>query len=103
MEPLVLVHPAGADASAFAPNLPALERFFRGPAHVLGCSDGATIALLLAVRRPELVRRLVVAAGVFHNAGWLPGVIPPELCNAILTKEPIPTYAPIRRAKEARS
>jgi pimeloyl-ACP methyl ester carboxylesterase len=116
MEPLVLLHPATADAQAFAPNVPALEPHFRvlapersrelpltfetdvaataafieseagGPAHVAGCSDGATIALLLAVRRPDLVRRLVVAAGVYHHSGWLPGVIPPD--DALHQREP---------------
>jgi pimeloyl-ACP methyl ester carboxylesterase len=48
-----------------------------GPAHVVGCSDGATVALLVALRRPELVRRVVLVAGVFHHDGWVPGVIDP--------------------------
>jgi len=54
-----------------------------GPAHLLGCSDGATVALLVALRRPDLVRRLVVVAGVFHRDGWDPTALdadadPPE-------------------------
>ena len=44
----------------------------------MGCSDGATVALLVALRRPDLVRRLVFVAGVFHRDGWLPGVIDPN-------------------------
>jgi pimeloyl-ACP methyl ester carboxylesterase len=60
-----------------------LERVVGQPTHLLGMSDGATVALLVALRRPDLVRRLVLVAGVFHHNGWLPGVIdsdsePPE-------------------------
>jgi pimeloyl-ACP methyl ester carboxylesterase len=47
-----------------------LER--TGPAHLLGCSDGATVALLTALLRPDLVQRLVVVCGVFHHDGWDP-------------------------------
>jgi pimeloyl-ACP methyl ester carboxylesterase len=60
-----------------------LETIVGGPAHLVGCSDGAIVALLVAVRRPDLVRRAAVIAGVFHRDGWLPGVLdsdeaPPE-------------------------
>ena len=50
-----------------------LERVVRGPAHLLGHSDGAPVALMAALKRPDLVRRLVFSAGVFHHAGWTPG------------------------------
>jgi pimeloyl-ACP methyl ester carboxylesterase len=46
--------------------------------HLLGCSDGATVALLAALRRPDLIDRLVLVAGVFHFNGWLPEVIDPS-------------------------
>lgn len=46
---------------------------------LLGFSDGAIVALLVAQRRPDLVERLVFAAGVFHHDGWLAGVIDPTL------------------------
>jgi valacyclovir hydrolase len=36
------------------------------PAHVLGWSDGAVVALLLAVRHPASVRTLVVVSGEAH-------------------------------------
>jgi len=49
-----------------------LENIVGGPAHVLGCSDGAIVALFTALLRPELVRRLVLVAGVFHRDGWHP-------------------------------
>jgi pimeloyl-ACP methyl ester carboxylesterase len=52
-----------------------LERVVGGPAHLLGHSDGAPVALLVALGRPELVRRLVFSAGVFHHDGWTPGAI----------------------------
>ena len=48
-----------------------------GPAHVFGCSDGATVALLVALQRPDLVHRLVLVAGVFHYDGWIPQAIDP--------------------------
>jgi pimeloyl-ACP methyl ester carboxylesterase len=37
-----------------------IEHVFGGPAHVIGNSFGAAIALNLALRRPELIRSLVV-------------------------------------------
>ena len=55
-----------------------LETVVRAPAHLIGCSDGAIVALLVALRRPDLVRKLVFIAGVFHRNGWAPGVVDPE-------------------------
>lgn len=50
-----------------------LENVMGGPTHVLGVSDGAAVALLLALHRPELVRRLVVVSGCSTGtAGTLP-------------------------------
>lgn len=111
-EPLVLLHPGGADSRAFESNLPGLVEHFRvlrpdrrghgrtpdvtgpisyhqmaddtvafveqvvgGPAHLVGHSDGAVVALAVALSRPDLVRRLVFASGVFHHDGWAPGAI----------------------------
>lgn len=51
------------------------------PARLLGVSDGAVVALTVALRRPDLVERLVLAAGVFHRDGWHAGVLdgdPPD-------------------------
>ncbi|WP_053207236.1 alpha/beta fold hydrolase [Jiangella muralis] len=47
-----------------------LERL-DGPARVAGYSDGAVVALLTALRRPDLVERLVLISGVFDPSGWL--------------------------------
>jgi pimeloyl-ACP methyl ester carboxylesterase len=55
-----------------------LERVAGEPAHLFGMSDGATVGLLAALRRPDLIRRLVVVAGVFHRDGWVPGVLDDE-------------------------
>jgi pimeloyl-ACP methyl ester carboxylesterase len=60
-----------------------LETVVGKPAHLVGCSDGAIVALLVALRRPDLVRQLAFIAGVFHYQGWAPGVLdatadPPE-------------------------
>lgn len=47
-----------------------LERHTSGPAPLLGYSDGAVVALLVALRRPDLVSHLVFVSGVFSLAGW---------------------------------
>jgi pimeloyl-ACP methyl ester carboxylesterase len=54
-----------------------LEHLANGSARLLGMSDGAIVALLVAHRRPDLAKRLVCVAGVFHNSGWVPGAIDP--------------------------
>jgi pimeloyl-ACP methyl ester carboxylesterase len=55
-----------------------IEEVVGGPTRVLGVSDGAIVALLVAFHRPDLVNRLVFAAGVFHHDGWWPQVIDPD-------------------------
>jgi pimeloyl-ACP methyl ester carboxylesterase len=60
-----------ADTVAF------LETVVGGPARVLGCSDGAIVAALTAVARPDLVAQLVCVAGPFHLSGWIPEAIDP--------------------------
>jgi pimeloyl-ACP methyl ester carboxylesterase len=58
-----------------------IEAVIGQPVYLLGCSDGATLALIVALRRPDLVRRLVFATGVFHRDGWEEGILdgePPE-------------------------
>lgn len=111
-EPLVLLHPGGADSRVFAPLLPHLGGRYRvltpdrrghgrtpdvdgpltyaamaddtaalideqvgAPVSLLGYSDGAVVALEVARRRPDLVRDVVLVAGVFHRDGWEPGVL----------------------------
>jgi pimeloyl-ACP methyl ester carboxylesterase len=55
-----------------------LETVVGGPAHLVGCSDGAIVALLVALLRPDLTRRVVLVAGVFHLDGWVAGVVDPD-------------------------
>jgi pimeloyl-ACP methyl ester carboxylesterase len=61
-----------ADTIAF------IEALLDGPVRMAGCSAGAVVALLVALRRPDLVSRLVLVAGVFHRDGWHPDAIDPE-------------------------
>ena len=49
-----------------------LETVVGEPAHLVGCSDGAIVGLLVALHRPDLVRKLAFIAGVFHYEGWAP-------------------------------
>lgn len=113
-DPLVLLHPGGADSRAYDLNLAGLAAAFRTyrfdrrgqgrtadpggpitfaqmtddtiafietvvnePVHLIGHSIGAPVGLLVARKRPDLVRRLVLSEGVFHHDGWLPGVLDP--------------------------
>jgi pimeloyl-ACP methyl ester carboxylesterase len=60
-----------------------IEQVVGGPTLLMGMSDGGVVALLVALRRPDLVRRLVFVAAVFHHEGWdegvlQPGAAPPE-------------------------
>lgn len=52
-----------------------LEKVVGGPAHLVGYSDGATTALQVALRRPDLVVRLVSISGQFHYTGMLPDML----------------------------
>lgn len=52
-----------------------LEVVVGGPAHLVGHSDGANVALLVARRRPGLARRLIRISGNFHHDGLIPGLI----------------------------
>ena len=60
-----------ADTVAF------IETVVGRPTRLLGVSDGAIVALVTAVRRPDLVTRLVAIAGPAHHQGWLPEAIDP--------------------------
>ena len=54
------------DAVAF------LDEVVGGPAHLVGYSDGAITALLVGLARPDLVRRMVLISGQFHQSGLIP-------------------------------
>lgn len=59
------------DAVAF------LEEVVEGPACLFGHSIGAPVGLLVALRRPDLVRGLIFSEGVYHHDGWIDGVLDP--------------------------
>jgi pimeloyl-ACP methyl ester carboxylesterase len=44
-----------------------------GPAHLVGHSIGAGVALTVVLRRPDLVRDLVLVSGAYHHDGILVG------------------------------
>ena len=49
-----------------------LEDVVKEPAHLIGHSDGAIIALMVAMHKPELVKSVVLFGGLFHFSGTLP-------------------------------
>jgi pimeloyl-ACP methyl ester carboxylesterase len=62
-----------ADTAAF------LDDLNIGRAHLVGHSDGANVALLVALSRPDLVDRLVLISGNFHYDGLAANVDLSEL------------------------
>lgn len=63
--------PFGYDAMA-GETIAFMEEVVRSPAHVVGWSDGGNVGLLVALRRPDLVRRLVLVGANFHHDGLMP-------------------------------
>lgn len=56
-----------ADTIAF------LETVVGEPAHLVGWSDGGILGLLVALRRPALIGRMVAIGANFHTEGLIPG------------------------------
>ena len=52
-----------ADTIAF------LEQVVGEPAHLVGWSDGGNVGLLIAIERPDLVRKLVTIGSNYHSEG----------------------------------
>ncbi|MET3920840.1 pimeloyl-ACP methyl ester carboxylesterase [Arthrobacter sp. UYEF20] len=71
-----------------------LEQVVGGPARLVGWSDGGIIALLVALRRPDLVHKLVVIGANYHYDGVMPVELDPqspalqELGNAYIERSP---------------
>jgi pimeloyl-ACP methyl ester carboxylesterase len=70
-----------------------------GPAHVVGWSDGANVGLITALRRPDLVRKLVLIGTAVHISGGTPAAqamlphltiehLPPPLVQAYAALSP---------------
>jgi pimeloyl-ACP methyl ester carboxylesterase len=74
------------DAVAF------LDEVVGGPAHLVGYSDGAIAALLAACARPDLVRRMVLISGQFHQSGLLPAFFHGPDAVAELQATPLATW-----------
>lgn len=49
-----------------------IEDVIEAPTHLIGHSDGAIIALMVAMRRPDLVKSVISFGGNFHHEGTLP-------------------------------
>jgi pimeloyl-ACP methyl ester carboxylesterase len=43
-----------------------------GPGHLVGWSDGGNVGVLVAIKRPDLVRKLVVMGANFSAEGLMP-------------------------------
>lgn len=56
-----------------------LESEVACPARLIGWSDGAVVALLVALRRPELVDRLVLIGQYFNSTGRITGGLVDQL------------------------
>jgi pimeloyl-ACP methyl ester carboxylesterase len=82
-----------ADTIAF------LEAMADGPAHLVGWSDGGIIALLVAARRADLVRRLVVISANFDTSG-----VPEEVMSHFSALPPhSESLTPLRSGYQATS
>ena len=53
-------------------TIAAIQKLIGGPAHLVGWSDGGIVALLIALRRPDLVRSLVLIGANYHFDGNMP-------------------------------
>jgi pimeloyl-ACP methyl ester carboxylesterase len=53
-------------------SVAATLKLIGGPAHLIGWSDGGNVALLVALRRPDLVRSLVLIGSNYHFDGNVP-------------------------------
>jgi pimeloyl-ACP methyl ester carboxylesterase len=79
-----------ADTIAF------LDAVVGGPADLVGYSDGATTALHVALERPDLVRRLVLISGQYHQRGLIPGVLDdPGIVDMLLASPLAASYAEV--------
>lgn len=78
-----------------------LAQLHIGKANIMGFSNGATTALQMAIRHPELVNKLVLASALYKRNGTPPGFfdgfnhatidqVPPQLKTAYLAANPDP-------------
>lgn len=55
-----------------------LDTAVTAPAHLVGWSDGAVVGLLVALRRPDLVQRLVLIGQYYNSSGKVAGGLTEE-------------------------
>jgi pimeloyl-ACP methyl ester carboxylesterase len=60
-----------------------IEQVVGGPAHLVGWSDGGIVALLVAIRRPDLIDRMVLIGANFHYEGVLPIHVDPQIFDGL--------------------
>ena len=53
-------------------SIAVIEKLIGGPTHIVGWSDGAILALLITLRRPELARSVVLIGANYHFDGNMP-------------------------------
>jgi pimeloyl-ACP methyl ester carboxylesterase len=63
-----------------------IDEVVGGPAHVAGYSSGGFVALAVALRRPDLVRKLVLVSTAYDKDGWMflpqpDAQLPPQLVD----------------------
>ena len=56
-----------------------LEDIVKEPAHLIGWSDGANIALMVAMQRPDLVKSIVAIGANYHFNGVMQALDNPEI------------------------
>ena len=79
---------------SMADDVAALLKYLKtDSADVFGYSMGACVTWQLAIRHPELVRKLVIASGVYKYEGWTPETraILPRLAPQMFEGTPIKT------------
>jgi pimeloyl-ACP methyl ester carboxylesterase len=86
-----------------------LDKLVGGPVRLVGYSAGAIVALRVAVRRPDLVDRLVLISGAFNRDGMIlrpsaDAAPPPQLVAAYAEVSPDGAeHLPVVTAKIAKS
>ena len=72
-----------------AETIELVEKLNLGPVNIVGWSDGAVVAFLVAISRPDLVRRIVSVGGLFstsslapNDVAWLRGATPESFRKA---------------------
>lgn len=83
------IHEAFSFDTMAAETIELVEKLNLGPVNLVGWSDGAVVAFLVAISRPDLVRRIVSVGGLFNtnslapnDVAWLKGATPESFRKA---------------------